>query len=110
MDPDTINLDSHAMFRKKLLTFIRLSEKNIYNIYDPQGSKLFNRLKLNFSHLREHKFRHNFADTMNPLCSCALEIESTAHFFLRCQNYVSFHTAFMNELSSINCGIDPVLF
>ena len=93
------------MFLKKLLNFIRPSEKSIFNIYDPQGSKLLNRLRLGFSHLREHKFRHNFADTVNPLCSCALETESTDHFFLRCQNYVSFRTALMNELSSINSGI-----
>ena len=51
------------------------------------------------------KFRHNFIDTANPLCSCALDTESTDHFFLRCQNYVSFRTALMNELSSINCEI-----
>ena len=31
--------------------------------------------------------------------------ESTDHCFLRCQNYVSFRTALMNELSSINCEI-----
>ena len=105
LDPDIRNLDSHEMFRKKLLNFIRPSEKSIFNIYDPQGSKLLNRLRLGFSHLREHKFRHNFADTVNPLCSCALETESTDHFFLRCQNYVSFRTALMNELSSINSGI-----
>ena len=112
LDPDYRNLDSHEMFRKKLLNFIRPSEKSIFNIYDPQGSKLLNRLRLGFSHLREHKFRHNFADTVNPLCSCALETESTDHFFLRCQNYVSFRTALMNELSSINSeviSIDPVL-
>ena len=42
---------------------------------------------------------------MNPLCSCALETESTDYFFLRCQNYVSFRTVFMNELNSINSGI-----
>ena len=42
---------------------------------------------------------------MNPLCSCALETESTDHFFPRCQNYVSFRTALMNELSSVNSGI-----
>ena len=99
------NLDSHEMFRKKLLNFIRSSEKSIFNIYDPQGSKLLNRLRLGFSHLPEHKFRHNFADTVNPLCSCALETESTDHFFLRCQNYASFRATHMNELSSIKCGI-----
>ena len=42
---------------------------------------------------------------MNALCSCALETESTDHFFLSCQNYVSFRTALMNESSSINCEI-----
>ena len=93
------------MFRKKLLNFIRPSEKGIFCIYDPQGSKLLNRLRLGLSHLREHNFRHNFADTVNPLCSCALETESINHFFLRCQNYVSFRTALLNELSGINSGI-----
>ena len=105
LDPDIRNLDSHKMFRKKLLNFIRPSEKSIFNIYDPQGSKLLNRLRNGFSHLREHKFRHNFAGTVNPLCSCALETESTDNFFLCCQNYVSFRTALVNELSSINSGI-----
>ena len=98
LDPDIRNLDSHKMFRKKLLNFIRSSEKSIFNIYDPQGSKLLNRLRLGFSHLREHKFRHNFTDTVNPLCSCTLDTESTDHFFLGCQNYVSFRTALMNEV------------
>ena len=108
MDTDIRNLDSHVKFRKKLLNFIRPSEKSIFNIYYPQRSKLLNRLSLGFSHLREHKFRHNFADTVNPLCSCALETESTDHFFLRCQNYVSFRTALINKLSSTNSGIVPL--
>ena len=90
------------MFRKKLLTFLRPSEKSIYNVYDQPGSKHLNRLRLGFSHLRGSKFRHNLADTANPLCSCAFETENRT-FFLRCQNYVSFRTGLMNELSSINC-------
>ena len=31
-----------------------------------------------------HKFRHNFADTLNPLCSCTLETEVKEHYFLCC--------------------------
>ena len=88
LDPDIRNLDCHKMFRKKLLNFIRSSEKSFFNIYDSQGSKFLTKLRLGFSHLREHKFRHSFANTVNPLCSCALENESIDHFFLRCQNYV----------------------
>ena len=81
LDPNIRNLDSPEMFCKKLLNFIRSSEKGIFNIYDPQGSKFLNRLRLGFSHLREHKFWHNFADTVDPLCSCPLETISTDDFF-----------------------------
>ena len=41
------------------------------------------RLRVDLSHLREHKLGHNFQDTSNPLPSCNLEIELTSHFFLR---------------------------
>ena len=50
------NINSHAMFHKKLLTFIRPLENDTYGIYDPLGVRLLNRLHLGFSHLREHKF------------------------------------------------------
>ena len=76
LDPDIRNLDSHEMFCKKLLNFIWPSEKSIFNIYYPKGSKLLNRLGLGFSYLREHEFRHNFADTANPLCLCQGHIQN----------------------------------
>ena len=30
------------------------------------------RLRLDFSHLCEHKFRNGFKDALNPLCSCSM--------------------------------------
>ena len=105
LDSDIKNIDSHAMFRKKLLAFIRPLGNDTYGIYDPLGIRLLNRLRLGFSHLREHKFRHNFADTLNPLCSCSLETEDTEHYFLRCQNNLSFRTTLMNDLSNINTAL-----
>ena len=51
------------------------------------GFKLLTRLRLNFSHLNEHKFRHNFKDTINPMCSCGFEPETTDHYLLRCKLY-----------------------
>ena len=62
----------------------------MYNIFDPIGLKLLTRLRLGFSHLNEHKFRHNFQDCLNPLCLCSLEIEDTIHYLLQCQ-YFSEH-------------------
>ena len=86
LDTDIKNIDSLAMFHEKLLTFMRPLENYTYGIYDPLGVRLLNRLRLGFSHLREHKFRHNFTNTLNPLCSCSLEMEDTDHYFLRYQN------------------------
>ena len=105
LDSDIKNIDSNAMFRKKLLAFIRPLENDTCGIYDPLGIRLLNRLRLGFSHLREHKFRHNFADTLNLLCSCSLETEDTEHYFLRCQNNLSFCTILMNDLNNINTAI-----
>ena len=77
-------------------------------IYDPFGINLINRLRLGFSHLREPKFRHNFADTVNPLCSCTLQAENIEHFFLRCQNNLSAHTTLMNELNNTSNAINSL--
>ena len=75
MDSDIKNIDSHAMFRKKLLTFIRPLGNDTYGIYDPLGVRLLNRLRLGFSHLMEHKFRHNFADTLNHYVHALLKLK-----------------------------------
>ena len=62
-------------------------QNSIYNIHDPVGIKYLTRLRLGLSHLNEHKFRHNFQDCLNPLCSCSLEVETTNHYFLHCHYY-----------------------
>ena len=82
LDSDIKNIDSHAMFRKKLLTFIRPLGNDTYGIFDHLGLRLLNRLRLGSSYLREYKFRYNFADTLNPLCSCSLETKNKEHYFL----------------------------
>ena len=55
---------------------------------DPPGLNLLSRLRVNFSHLREHKFRNNFRDTLVPFCSSGLfESETTSHFLLDCTSF-----------------------
>ena len=105
LDSEIRNAKTYASFRKMLLNFIRPIGNSTYKIYDPLGIKLLTRLRLGFSHLSEHKFRHNFADSLNPLCSCSLETESTLHFFLRCQNYTTLRRALMTDLKNINDAI-----
>ena len=105
LDSDIRKIDSYVGFRKKLLSFIKPTKNKTFSIYDPFGIKLLNRLRVDFSHLNEHKFRHNFADTLNPLCSCSLETETTDHFFLRCRNYTDVRLTLMKELYRIDHSI-----
>ena len=102
LDPDVRNVDTYLLFHKNLLAFIRPIENGLYSIYDPIGIKILNRLRLGFNLLHERKFKHSFADTVNPLFSCSLGTESTKHYFLCCHNYVTFYTTPMNELNIIN--------
>ena len=85
-----------------LLNFIRPTGNSTYQIYDRLEIKLLTRLRLGFSHLSEYKFRYNFADSLNALCSCSLETKNTLHFFLHCQNYTTQRRAITTELKNIN--------
>ena len=83
-----------SVFKKNLLNFIHPCGNSIFNINKPNGIKLLTRLLLDLSHFRDHKFRHCFQDTLNPLCDCGNELKRQ-HTFLHCP---SFHTPGQNPL------------
>ena len=62
-------------------------ENSVFSIYDSLGVKLLSRIRLQFSHLNEHKLRHGFGDTTNDMCACGSEVETTEYFLLRCRLY-----------------------
>ena len=103
LDASIKNSESIAIFKSRLLSLIRPFQSNVYNIFDPIGLKLLTRLRLGFSHLNEHKFRHDFQDYLNPLCLCNFEIEDTTHYLLHCQ-YFSEHR--INLINSVNSVFD----
>ena len=96
---------SFQSFRKSLLSLIRPSPNSCFGVHNPHGLKLLTRLRLGLSHLREHKFKHNFQDTLNPLCSCSLEVESTDHFLLRCQYFNNQRATLLDKLKIIDSNI-----
>ena len=101
LSPNLRSSQSLQVFKKALLDLIRPKQKPIFNIFDPIGLKFLTRLRLNLSHLREHKFNHNFLDTINPLCSCSLEVESTSHYLLRCPFYTDHRKILLDNLVEI---------
>ena len=102
---DIRNSASHSIFRNALFKLVKPLENSVYNTHDALGIKLITRLRLDFSHLREHKFRHNFRDTLNPMCACSLEPENTLHFLLHCQTYDDLRLSFMSDLEVLDSSI-----
>ena len=54
------NSESLALFKKRILAFIKPSANSTFQYHNPKDLKLITRLRLGLSHLRFHKFKHNF--------------------------------------------------
>ena len=96
---------SYSVFRKALLDFIRPTANSTFGANDVSGLKLLTCLRVGFSHLKEHELKHDFQDTLNPLCPSSLEAEDTYHFFMRCQNFSNQQNVLFDNLNSINLEI-----
>ena len=101
LDDSIRNSESISAFKIKLLSSIRPVQNQIFNIFDPNGLKFLTRLRLDFSHLTGHKFRHNYETCIDPLCSCSLEIVDTIHYLLHCYHFCHLRDDLMNSVNSI---------
>ena len=90
------------VFKKNILKFIRLGPNKVFNIYNPYGLKLLTRLRLGLSHLRGHKFNHNFSDCLDEICMCGKDIESTNHFLLQCSLFLNQRQVLMDKIRDID--------
>ena len=81
---------------------------NYYEVHNI-NVKLLLRLRLDFSYLNEHKFRHNFHDIINPMCSCGKEPETTLPFLLRYDLYSIYRLERLNDLCAINGSLKDSL-
>ena len=58
------------IFEKRVLSFISPMPNSIYNIHKPLGVKYLTKLIIGFSHLKEHKLKHNFQYWIDPIWKC----------------------------------------
>ena len=107
LKPEIRTIDSFLKFRKLILNLDngRPMFNPIYNIFNPIDLKCLTRLRLKLSHLREHKFKHNFQNCIKPQCTCSLKPESISHTFLYCHNYFTLRAELMNNLKIIDENI-----
>ena len=104
LDPQIRKSKSISIFKTNILKFIRPKPNDVYYCHNPKVIKLLTRLRLGLSHLRKHKFKHNFQDCLNPLCFCGNEMENSTHYLLHCPTFTNERLTLLNEIS-INCSI-----
>ena len=78
------NSESFASFKGVIWKFIRPFENSVFLCTNPKGIQSLTRLILGLSHFREHKFKPNFQETLNPICNCGEDIETSSHYLLHC--------------------------
>ena len=61
-------------FKDKLLSKIRPSKKSVFEVRHMRGVRCSAKLRVKFSPLNEHKFRHSF-DSLSPICGSNSGIE-----------------------------------
>ena len=89
-------------FQKSALSFLQNWRKFSFNVHNPIGVRYLNRLRRNFSHLNEHKFHHNFRNTVNQLCCCNTDTETTSHYLLRCLLFSEKRTKLLENLKNLD--------
>ena len=102
LDLNLRSVASLSVFQKNLLKFIRPSPKNVFNCHDCKGIKHVTRLRLSLNHLRDHKFKHS-EYTLNPFCSCGLDVETNTHFFfLYCALFTNQRRTLLSTVNDID--------
>ena len=86
LDSTIRNAGSYNAF-KNILKYLRPSPNSAYGCYNSKGINFVTQPCQGLSHLGEHKFKHSFQDTLNPLCQRGHSLESTSRFLLYCPSF-----------------------
>ena len=88
IDKNIQKSESLNILKKNILKFVCSSENRVDNCHKAKEIKLLTRFRVGLSHFREHKFKNNFQDTLNPICNCREDIETTSRYLLHCPDYL----------------------
>ena len=80
LDNTIRDAESVKQFKSIIKNFFSLNQRSLFSIHDLVGVKLLTRLRLQFSHLNEHKFRHNFKDCLVPCVIVVLKHKQPVTF------------------------------
>ena len=91
-----------------MLKFMQPSSSSLFDCHNPIEIKYITRIRLELTHLREHKFKHSFQDTLNPICNYGIEsaIHSSSAVPYIVKNVT--HSSAIQATQTIHCQIIPI--
>ena len=97
---------SLSLFKTRLISLVRPVQ--LYGIHDLHGVRRLTQLRVGLSPIREHRFKHNFLNTNDPMCLSNDGIENTVHYMLLCQEYTVHRAALLGKVTPIcaSYGVD----
>ena len=96
------NSSSLDVFKKRYMEFFNVTPNPIYGLHNPIGLKYLTRLRVGLSHLRAHKYQHNFSDTDTKYCTCGYNIaETVEHFLLFCPLHSHIRSELFGKLKMV---------
>ena len=101
LDNKVRNSSSISQFKKNLLGIIRPSKNPTNKIRDILGIRLLTKLRVEFSALNGHRFKHNFA-CLSPMYVCGTGTEDNEHFLLHCPLCSILRQDLFDQLSDID--------
>ena len=93
------------VFKSNFPKFIQPSPNSVYYCHNPRGICLIIRLRHELSHLREHKYKYDWQDTLNRLCSCGNDVESIERFLIHCRQFVNERGSLLSTLGYFNYSL-----
>ena len=86
-------------FPKNILEFKRPHPNSTFNVPNSLGLTYFTRQCVGLSPLPEHKFRHNFWDSLNLVCNCGSAMN---HYLLNCSNFKNERQSLLQNVIIVN--------
>ena len=105
LDLNIRNVGSFSAFENNILNFKTPTPNNVFKSENQRRIKLITRLRVGLSHLRGHKFKHSFHDTLNPIWSCRFDVELTSHYILHRPMYNNERHTLLSIVKNIDCRL-----
>ena len=105
LDHTLWNPERFSVLKTSILKFTRPYPSPAFNCDDHKGIRLIIRLHTGLSHLCEHKFKHNFQNCLNPICSVGFDIKLTSYFLLHCPIFNDKRYILLSTLHKIDCKL-----